>query len=139
MTTVAVHAFQRRDANLMSVASSSWQQLVFSKNDVLGQRLGWTTQPQIMLRNMQPVLCPELCRITVQVSAVAGAFANVSATEGLTVIAPLPFDPSDIASALPCTPTLWPSDTAAFVSVLTDQGISANVVAGFFRNHVIVP
>jgi hypothetical protein len=29
--------------------------------------------------------------------------------------------------------------TAAFAAALTDEGVSANVVAGFFHDHLFVP
>jgi hypothetical protein len=96
-----------------------------------------------MLRSMQPVLHPDPYSITVQASAVPGAFATVAEPEGLTVIA--------LLTLVPCA-TAWArislslhSDlsavglTAAFARALADEGISANVVAGFFHDHVFVP
>ena len=95
-----------------------------------------------MLRSMQPVLHPEPYSITVQTSAVPGAFATVAEAEGLTVIAPLSLVPCGSAWAR-ISLTLH-SDlaavglTAAFTRALADQGISANVVAGYFHDHVFV-
>jgi hypothetical protein len=91
---------------------------------------------------MQPVLHPEPYSITVQASTVAGAFATVAEPEGLTVIATLALVPCDITWAR-ISLTLH-SDlaavglTAAFARALADEGISANVVAGYYHDHVFV-
>lgn len=95
-----------------------------------------------MLRGMEPELYPEPYGYSVQPGPVAGAFAMVAEDEGLTVVAPL--------SILPCD-TAWArislrlhSDlaavglTAAFARALGEKGISANVVAGYYHDHIFV-
>lgn len=98
---------------------------------------------QQMLRGMEPVLAAEPYGITVQPGPVAGAFATVAEAEGLTVIAPLSRVAAPLAWAR-ISLTLH-SDlaavglTAAFSAALAAQGISANVVAGFYHDHIFVP
>lgn len=96
-----------------------------------------------MLRGMEPVLAAEPYGITVQATAVVGAFALVAEDEGMTVIAPLSLVPAEAAWAR-ISLTLH-SDlaavglTAAFARALAEVGISANVVAGFYHDHIFVP
>ncbi|KAL7516792.1 hypothetical protein ACHAWX_001769, partial [Stephanocyclus meneghinianus] len=81
-------------------------------------------------------------------TSVAGTFATVSEDEGPTVIAPhaalqaAGVDPGAEWARISLTVH---SDlaaiglTAAFASALTEKGISANVVAGFYHDHIFVP
>lgn len=74
-------------------------------------------------------------------------FATVAEEEGLTLVAPA----DDLARANIVAEPLWArisltihSDlsavglTAAFAGALAGQGISANVIAGFYHDHIFV-
>jgi uncharacterized protein len=95
-----------------------------------------------MLRGMEPVLATEPYGITVQPGPVAGAFAFVAEAEGVTVIAPQALIAAEVAWAR-ISLTLH-SDlaavglTAAFARALAEVGISANVVAGYYHDHIFV-
>ena len=97
---------------------------------------------QQMLRGMEPVLADEPYGITVQAEPVAGAFACVAEDEGLTVIAPVSVLAAEAHWAR-ISLTLH-SDlaavglTAAFAAALGEHGISANVVAGYYHDHIFV-
>ena len=97
------------------------------------------TDLQAMLRGMEPVLAPSpFGIISVEALPVGlSVFATVAEAEGLTVVA----RQADLAVqgleggekwALICL-------TAAFAAALGNQGISANVIAGFYHDHILVP
>lgn len=104
---------------------------------------------QTLLRGMEPVL-HERPYGYAHASAVPpglAPFATVSEPEGITLVA----DHADLLRA-GFSSDLWArisltvnSDltavglTAAFATALTREGISANVVAGFFHDHIFVP
>ena len=96
-----------------------------------------------LLRAMEPVLLPEPYGFTLQAAPVPGAFAMVAEAEGLTVVAPIALVPAEQAWAR-ISLTVH-SDlaavglTAAFARALADAGISANVIAGLYHDHVFVP
>lgn len=105
---------------------------------------------QAMLRGMEPVLTPQPYGIIVTQSLPAGLvpFATVAEAEGLTVIAAQ----DALAAAGVAGGAHWAlislrlhSDlaavglTAAIATALADLGISANVVAGYFHDHILVP
>lgn len=104
---------------------------------------------RVMLQTMQPVLAPQHYGIVTCATLPAGLtpFATVAEVEGLTVIATL-----DALSAIGvAADASWAlisltlhSDlqavglTAAFAKALTDEGISANVIAGYYHDHILV-
>lgn len=104
---------------------------------------------QEMLRGMQPVLAPEPYGIAIVAALPAGLtpFATVAEAEGLTVIAPqAALEGSGIAAG-----PLWARIslglqselaavglTAAFSTALGHAGISANVIAGYHHDHILV-
>ncbi len=93
---------------------------------------------------MEPVLAAEPYGISVQPAPVAGAFATVAEAEGLTVIALQSVLAAGVPAWARISLTLH-SDlaavglTAAFAAALAARGISANVVAGVFHDHIFVP
>ena len=98
---------------------------------------------QAMLRGMQPVLAAEPYGISVQAGAVPGAFAVVAEDEGVTVIAPVSVLAAEVhwarISLSVHSDLAAVGLTAAFARALADVGISANVVAGFYHDHIFVP
>jgi len=101
-----------------------------------------------MLRGMNPELHPEPYGIVVGTGApVAGVFAMIAEAEGTTLVAA-----ADVLRAAGFVlPEVWArislrlhSDlaavglTAAFSTALAQQGISANVIAGYHHDHVLV-
>jgi uncharacterized protein len=100
-----------------------------------------------MIRGMEPVLAADPYGIAVCAAPVRGAFAVVNEAEGVTVIAPV----QGLAAAGISVDAHWARIsltlhsalsavglTAAFARALADQGISANVVAGFHHDHIFV-
>jgi hypothetical protein len=102
-----------------------------------------------MLRGMQPVLAQHPFGIVTlaDLPAVLVPFATVAEVEGLTVIA----TQSALAAAGLDGGAHWAlisltlhSDlaavglTAAFANALGDEGISANVIAGYYHDHILV-
>ena len=109
-----------------------------------------TTDLTDLLRTMQPDLHAEPYGFALAPSghAAPGGFARICEAEGLTVIATL----SELEQMGLSAPQPWArisltvhSDlaavglTAAFARALAAVGISANVVAGFYRDHMFVP
>lgn len=101
-----------------------------------------------LLARMEPDLHAAPYGYAVAPAPIAGAFATVAEAEGLTVIAPVE---ALRAAGLEAGPP-WArisltvhSDlaavglTAAFARALADHKISANVVAGFYHDHIFVP
>lgn len=106
---------------------------------------------QAMLRAMAPVLAEEAFGIVSVAELPQGVvpFATVAEAEGLTLVAPMAaLHAAGLADGLApwarISLTLH-SDleavglTAAFSKALGDQGISANVIAGFYHDHILVP
>lgn len=109
-----------------------------------------TTDLTDLLRTMQPDLHAEPYGIATATPGFAapGGFARIAEAEALTVIAPL----SELDQMGLTSPQAWArisltvhSDlaavglTAAIARTLAELGISANVVAGFYHDHVFVP
>ena len=107
------------------------------------------TDLQEMLRGMGPVLAPSPVGIRSVEALPAGlsVFATVAEAEGLTIVA----RQADLAAQGLKGGDDWAlisltlhSDlaaeglTAAFAKALGDEGISANVIAGFYHDHILV-
>ncbi len=103
-----------------------------------------------MLRGMEPVLAPEVYGVVTVLARPEGLepFATVAEAEGLTLVA----TKAALAAAGVMAGDDWAqisltlhSDlaavglTAAFAKALGDEGISANVIAGFYHDHILVP
>ena len=100
-----------------------------------------------LLRTMEPVLFAEPYGFAVWGGPLPfAAFATVAEAEGLTVVAPLAaMQAAGMASAPWARISLTVhSDlaavglTAAFARALGDAGISANVIAGYYHDHIFV-
>lgn len=104
----------------------------------------------VLLRSMEPELFAEPYGfgVVAEGRAVEQAFAQIAEAEGLTVVATL----AQMQRQGIETVGEWArisltvhSDlaavglTAAIAAALTARGISANVVAGFYHDHVFVP
>jgi uncharacterized protein len=110
------------------------------------------TNLEILLKSMEPVLDPRPFGFAV-VEAFAAVpdkiqpFALIREEEGVTVIATLAdLDKSGLSQAetwakisLKVHSSLSAVGlTARFATALSDEGISANVVAGFYHDHIFV-
>jgi len=102
----------------------------------------------VLLRSMRPELHAAAYGYAVTDTAVVGAFAQVAEAEGTTVIAPLEVlaahgivvEPHWARISLTVHSDLAAVGlTAAIARALATAGISANVVAGFYHDHVFVP
>lgn len=106
----------------------------------------------VLLRNMEPVLTdlPYGYAVWPGETLPSPIFATVAESEGLTVVAPWDalvaagVDQGSIAGPWARISLTVHSDlaavglTAAFSSALAAEGISANVIAGFFHDHIFV-
>lgn len=106
-----------------------------------------------LLALMRPELDPEPWIFSSAPAAIPGAAVTVVETEGVTSV----LRERELAAARASTPDLTASApfaritltvhsdleavglTAAIASALAEHGIPANVVAGFFHDHVYVP
>lgn len=102
----------------------------------------------VLLRSMQPELHAAAYGYAVTGAAVLGAFAQIAEAEGVTVIATLQVltahgivvEPAWARISLTVHSDLAAVGlTAAIARALAATGISANVVAGFYHDHVFVP
>ena len=104
---------------------------------------------KVLLRSMEPELFAESYGFGVvpEGRAIGQAFAQIAEAEGMTVIAPLvQMQAQGIEStgewariSLTVHSDLAAVGlTAAIAAALTTRGISANVVAGFYHDHVFV-
>jgi hypothetical protein len=101
-----------------------------------------------LLAHMQPVLHEARYGYATSPAPLPGvdAFATIIEGEGVTTVAPLAtLEAVGVASAAWARITLnVHSDlaavglTAAFAAALGQQGISANVIAGYFHDHIFV-
>lgn len=106
-----------------------------------------------LLTSMRPVLDPEPWVFATAPAAIPGAAVTVTEPEGVTSV----LRERELAAARASAPDLRASArfaritltvhsdleavglTAAIASALADQGIPANVAAGYFHDHVYVP
>jgi uncharacterized protein len=103
----------------------------------------------MLLRHMEPVLDDAPYGIAVWSGAALpdGVFATVREAERLTVVAPLAAlqaagqrsEPWARISLTVHSDLTAVGLTAAFANALTAAGISANVIAGYFHDHILVP
>lgn len=101
-----------------------------------------------LLATMEPVLHADPYGFAVTTLPLSGAFATVAEEEGLTVIArqaDLQAGGVDAGSDFARISLTVHSDlaavglTAALARALADRDISANVVAGFYHDHIFLP
>ena len=102
-----------------------------------------------LLRGMEPVLHGQPYGFAVWAGGALpfAAFATVAEDEGLTVVAPLEAmreaglvsDPWARISLTVHSDLAAVGLTAAFAGALAEQGISCNVIAGVFHDHLFVP
>lgn len=103
----------------------------------------------LLLRHMRPVLHPEPHGFAVaEPGTVSSPFAVIAEAEGVTVIAPLAaLHAAGLSAAEPMARISLTVHsalaavglTAAMAAALAARGISANVVAGFHHDHILVP
>jgi uncharacterized protein len=103
----------------------------------------------LLLRHMRPVLHPAPYGYAVaEPGTVKAPFALIAEAEGMTVIAPLSaLEAAGLAGAEPMARISLTVHsaltavglTAAIAAALAARGISANVVAGFHHDHILLP
>ena len=104
----------------------------------------------LLLRHLRPVLHPEPYGFAVTEAGhrVTAPFAVIAEAEGLTVIATLAaLNAAGLPGAEPMARISMTVQsaltavglTAAMATALAAQGISANVVAGFHHDHILLP
>ena len=106
------------------------------------------TDLAVLLRTMEPVLHPEPYGFVIWTGGPLPitAFATVSEDEGMTVVAPLAemreaglqSDPWARISLTVQSDLAAVGLTAAFSGALGREGISCNVIAGFYHDHLFV-
>jgi uncharacterized protein len=104
-----------------------------------GRKLSGETDLAELIATMRPQLFPELYAFRYSSTFEPDAFALIREDEGTTVVVPDP-DGDWARITLTVHSSLHAVGlTAAFARALADAGISANVIAGLYHDHIFVP